>query len=335
MPEPAEQLPQPFDDRLPKVGGCLFQGFGGLLILAAIPLAFDEPGALALIPFGLVFVGAGWVVRRVFTTPPGKRRVAVEGHEVAIQTSQGLPGRRAQTVAILVDADASEAEVAAARQAWHDEQWAKRPDWAAGRIEEEGRRQAGALACGGLVWTALALGLTVVALVSEEPIMGLVAGGCGLVALGLFVGHLVQRARHKKFAPSLLLLARTPAVLGERLQAVVQTGVREEQGPHDGFRWTLECVHSWEERSGTGDSRRTTHRREVLWRFEERAEGRPSPAAPGFLGFALAVDLPADQPPATLSGSSEGITWELSAHASVPGLDYRVQFLVPVLRPGS
>jgi hypothetical protein len=74
------------------------------------------------------------------------------------------------------------------------------------------------------------------------------------------------------------------------------------------------------------------HRREVLWEEEQRGAGS-APSGSAYRAMPVRFLLPGDRPPATLDGASEGIAWELTITAAMPGVDYAATFQVPVLEP--
>jgi len=318
---------------LPRIGSYVFMGFGAAIVAVGVAIVFDDPGGFAAIAFGLVFIGAGYVCRRVFAVPPGKRLVSAEGHEAHIATWGGAQGTRSQSVLIEVDADASETEVAEARAAWLREQWAARPDWARGVVRSDDVKHGGLAWLGAALWSVFALGALGAALAWGD-IAWLVAAGSGMVALG-FVGNAVRIAlRRRKFGDSLLRLAQTPLALGGRVEGEVQTGVSRRLRIRDGFALTLACVHRWEETRGSGSDRRTHFRRDTLWQAEARHPGRTDAGSEGVV-VPVSFALPADKPAASLGAGNEGILWELTVRAALPGLDYQAVFELPVLEPGA
>lgn len=316
------------------IGSWAFRIFGAFVLVMGVIATFEDPAGIAAIVFGLVFVGVGVLVKRLFAAPEGKRAVSIAGPAVPITTSTGATGARAQGYRIFVPQEASEAEVEAARRRFLAEQWAQRADWAAGRLEHDTAQTAVWLAFGGGLWSLLAGVLWVVAALSEDAVIGFAAVGCSLVAGGLLLAAGWAWLRARKFPPSQLVLARTPALLGGRLAAEVHTGVAAAAGPEGGFKVELECVHRWEERRArAGSSSQTLYHRDVLWRTERVVAGEVGAHPPYPLTVPIDLELPGDAPSATLIPSSEGIVWVLSIHGDVPGLDYRASFELPIFAP--
>jgi hypothetical protein len=314
---------------LPRIGGYVFMGFGTLVVAMGIVTVMDDPAGFFAILFGLVFVAAGFLTRRLFAVPEGKKAVAVEGHAADIATRDGRGGTRTQSSVIHVDENATEAEVAAARAAWLRARWAERPDWAEGVIRSDDVKHGGLAVLAAGLWSVFALGALGAALIWGD-IAWLVAVGAGVVALGFIVNAARMTLRRRKFGDSRLRLERTPLALGGRLAGEVATGVPRGMRLADGFAVTLRCVHRWEETTGSGDNRRSHMRRDTLWETTARHPGATR-AGSGGVVVPVAFALPGDQPPATLGGGNEGIVWELSVSASVPGIDYAASFELPVL----
>lgn len=307
---------------LPTVVGAVFGVFGLAIVAVGIGLTVDDPAGLFVIGFGLVFVGVGYLAWRLFRTPPGMKAVAVSSLTV---------GGRSQTTLIHVDADASEAEVEAARAGWTAEQLAARPDWAAGRIAADEARGRNVMFYAAGLWAVLAVGLGAAAWFAADDFFWFAAAIAGLGAIGLAVGGIVRRRRLAKFGASHLVLAALPARLGATLEGRVESGIGPRAAPAGGFTVTLRCVHRYERTVRTGDNRRTERHRDVLWQAETQAEGRHVARHPGLV-VPVAFDVPADQPASTLGGG-DGILWELAISAAVPGLDYAATFELPVLAP--
>src|SRR5690606_34636963 len=101
----------------------------------------------------------GRLARRVFAPPEGTRAVEVTGYEAGIETEEGMRGTRRQASIIHVDANATDAEVEAAKAEWLREQWQMRPDWAAGRIISQDERGKGLVLAASVLWTAFAVAL--------------------------------------------------------------------------------------------------------------------------------------------------------------------------------
>ena len=327
----ARRIENPRGLDLAAVAGGAFMVVGGLMLAGGLVMVFDDPAGFALMAFGLPFIGAGYLARRLLATPAGKKAVTVAGAEAAIRMRDGSRGTRSQRSVIYVDADAGDAEVAAAKHAWLRERWLRRPDWVAGRIVEAGICRQKYLKWAAGLWTALALGGIGAGLYWGGDVWLFAAVAC-LIAVGLATVAVIHLMRQRKFGVSELTLKSSPALLGGCLDGEVQTGLRQGEPPRDGFRLRLRCVHHWEESRYQSDSKapRTYQHRDVVWEGEQRHPGHAGTGGPDRLGVPVEFDLPADLPATTLGGNNEGIRWELVVSAAVPGLDYVATFEVPV-----
>lgn len=320
---------------LPVVAGWAFSGVGMLMLVGGIVLAFADPGGFALIVFGLVFLGAGLLARKLFATPEGKRKVAVSAYETGIRNFDGTTGTRRQGTIIHVDEDATEEEIEAAKDAWRHEQWKKqRPDWAAGRIVAEDERSGRYLKLAAVLWSVFTAGAVGAGFV-WGGIAWYVAVFAGLVTGTLVVLVVRMVLRQRRFAASHLVLERSPARLGDRLTGEIVTGVPQGKALREGFVVQLRCIHTWEETDyeGRNDTRRRLRHRDILWETEQRTAGYAA-AERRTLSVPVDYELPSEQPPTTLGGHGEGIVWELAISAAMPGIDYRARFQVPVFEPG-
>lgn len=320
---------------LPALGGTVFMGTGGLMAAGGLAMAFDDPAGFALTGFGLVFVGAGYLARRLFAAPEGKKAIAVSGYEAPLQNYDGTRGRRRQSTIIYVDEQATPAEVDAARRAWRENAWQERPDWVSGRILGEDQRTGPMLYWGAGIWTFIAL-LAVLGATLWDGGFWLGALPASFIALVLLVAAVRLAVRRRKFADSALVMERCPAILGGCLRGEVQTGLRQRGGAQGDFTLVLSCVHRWEETDfrGTNSTRRSYRRRKTLWEARQRAAAHAyerEGQVDSYLAVPVDFDLPQDRPETTLGGSNEGIRWELAVSTKVPRVDYSATFILPVL----
>lgn len=331
----ARRLEKGDGPELPLVAGYTFMAAGGAMVVGGIVLVFDDPGGFALIAFGLVFAAAGYLGKRIFATPEGKKAVQVSAHEVGIGTMDGRHGTRRQASIIHVDEDATESEVEAAKQAWAEQQWRQRPDWVAGKIVAEGTRSGNLLRMAAGVWTVIALIVSAAAAIWGD-IIWLGALGTGGFALVLWVLVVKASLHRRKYGSSHFVLEQTPVILGQRMNGEIESGIQKSVLLKDGFHLRLQCVHRWEEsshHSPSSSQRRTQRRREILWQDEQCGPAHATARSEKFT-VPVKFSLPAEQPATTLGSSRDGITWELVVSAALPGLDYQATFELPVLAPG-
>jgi len=317
---------------LAKLAFRVFVGFGLVMVVGGIALTLSDPGGIALIAFGLVFIGAGYLARRVFTPPEGMKAVAVKEDAFTARRHDGLHSAQTQSAVIHVPEDASPEEIEAAKRKWASEQFEQRPDWTEGRVLAESERRGGLHRLAAIVWTVFALGALAAALFWGD-IAWLVLIGASVIAGGLSFLAIRDMARARKFGRSLFLMEETPARLGQPLKGNVQTSMPSGRPPKGGFRLTLSCIRRWEESTGDHSSSPTTtrFRSETVWRTT--ADSRPAVGENGRLAAPVRIDIPDDLPATTLSQRNEGVFWELEIAADAKGADYGARFVLPVLAP--
>lgn len=211
-----------------------------------------------------------------------------------------------------------------------DAPWLWRLDWATGRIEDTNRGGA----WGSWIFTALWNLISLPGVVAG--VRGATAGGnrAGLLALlfpivgvTLVIRSVRATIRYRKYGVSRLELSTRPAVIGHSLAGTIRAPVSIQ--PAEGFLATLQCVRRLTTRSGKDSSTSET----VLWQDERRARGQPSRDASGRATMIpVSIPLPPDASPTDQRNSRNEVVWRLTLSASVPGVDYRSIFEVPVFR---
>ena len=315
-----------------KVVFWAFAGFGGALVLVGIVVAFDDPAGLFACLFGAVFIGVGFLARRITSTPKGKRAVVVsgEGEQVSATTMTGAHVSRTRTVSIYADENATDEQVEQIRARWATEQWMARPDWVRGELVTEADRNRTGKGAAAIVFLVLEAVMVTLAMIYGRFwwFMTFVVG----VIAAMVVGAYLHDAWHRrKFAASMLVLNESPLRLGGEFRGELRSGVPVGARGPTGYSVTLQCVHRWERTTGTGNDRRKVLESQTLWKQEIEGEARAELGTHQCVDFAFT--LPEDQPETSLGESREGNFWELHIHLPLPGLDYRAEFLLPVLSP--
>jgi hypothetical protein len=211
-----------------------------------------------------------------------------------------------------------------------DEPWLWRQDWAAGRIEDAGRKGQYGLWAFAALWNLIAFPSAFLALQEVHRSgnrLALVALLFPAVGLGLIIAAARSTARQKRFGLSTLELATQPGVIGHGLAGTVR--VASSLLPPEGFLATLSCVNL--RTTGSGDDRSTTEA--IRWQEQQKVTGQRASGGPGS-GVVTAVPvhfrLPSDIHPTDDTNYSDRIEWRLELAAAVPGVDYSATFEVPV-----
>ena len=330
-PAPDEPRPRPLDLAsldLPRLGGCVFIGFGAMIMLIGLSLLLDGDFAGGLITalFGAVFCGVGYGASRAFRTPPGMKRVLVDETTQRLDGPLGTTGQRTSRTYRYVADDVPDAEIAARQQQWAEQPWTQRADWSRGVVVDEGPASVRLLIIFAIIWNVMAWGFTLIFFADGE------SGGPWFVLIfplvGLTVAVWAARLwlRKRKFGASMLRLARVPVPPGERLRGTVEAGLPWRDAPAEGFHVRLRHV----QRSSYRDSDGDRHvREETLWETETTVPGQRA-ASPQHTAVPIDVPLPPDARPTEMSPADDRRLWRLHVTASVPGIDYAAQFEVPV-----
>ncbi len=316
--------------QLVNVAGWIFISAGGLMVLGGLVLAIDDPAGFFLVLFGLVFGGAGYGVKKLFSTPAGKKAVVLSAQTVAT-------GAREATSATIayVDEDATAAEVDQIRRDHLRGEWAAQEDWAAGLVQERSQRMRGMLKAAVVAfWLFAAVAGGAAALWGDIAWLVLIgaAGMAIMLTVALVRGWLLRR----KFGESVCELAVTPVAPGEWLRGRVHTGVPQTMRPKDDFQVHVRCINVYETtrtRPGDPSDRRTELHSDVLWETERREAGTGSSRNLVALAVPVELELPASIPPGMLGRTGTGVHWELEVRARLTGLDYLATFRLPVLPP--
>ena len=152
-----------------------------------------------------------------------------------------------------------------------------------------------------------------------DPRAIFIGGGALAAGVPCLIKALVETFRRKKFGASTLKLTSFPATSDGILVGVIQTRC-PSLPPADGYRLSLKCIAC--DSDGGKDSAI------VLW--EKRVVVVDSVFDRDTFRVAIPVDfrIPADYLPKGFY-DSRGTFWRLEVFAKVPGLKYRVSFLVP------
>lgn len=315
-------------DLIVRIGGCVFILVGLGIMYGGVALWDSEPNAWVMFPFGGAFAVMGIVIQRVFITPKGKKRVVVSA-------SSHSSGRRSHSsvTSILVDENADESEIEAAKDRWAADRISHRDDWIAGRIKSDFDSDPGPKWKMASVTGILAIGLAVAGFVWEDV---MIAFAWILAAITAFVGYLAWWAgRHRqKYGESWLVPEALPLCLGARFDGMVETGISPDAMIPEAAVQTLSCTRTWEERYRDSDGKSQTRTRsERLWE-DERRRDPVRRGDPSIVSIPVSFEVP-EGLPASTPGARTGITWRLKLRIDFKGLDYQSSFELPVFQEGS
>jgi len=217
-----------------------------------------------------------------------------------------------------------------ASQAEHpSEPWRWNPEWAQGVIRAGSKGQMVGMLVFTVLWNAISMPLLFI-LPREISEKGNRAGWIGflfpLVGVGLIVGTIRSVIRWVRFGKSTFQMAAVPGVIGGRVAGIV-TLPRGVQ-PANGFVVTLNCLETVT--TGSGKNRSTKER--TLWQDSHIMRAEPMRTDPMLQALPVLFAVPYELPSATPDAADGKVTWRLEVTADIPGIDYLVQFEIPVFK---
>ena len=205
-----------------------------------------------------------------------------------------------------------------------DEPWLQNEDWNEGRISSSTKATFVTAAVFAGVWNLISMPVVVFAheqIFDPDNPIALVALLFPLVGIGLIVWATRSLIRWRKFGESTFEMRTIPGVIGGPLEGTIRTSVNVR--PEAGFDVMLSSIHRY--RSGSGKNR-STHEK-VLWQKSYRVALDRSGA-----GIPIAFQVPYESEPTDDTDADNQHIWKLEVKAEVLGVDYHVEFEVPVFR---
>lgn len=208
--------------------------------------------------------------------------------------------------------------------------WLWRDDWAAGEVRAGSRKEMALALAVALFWNAISLPLVILMMSDVSTRRNPVAWIFLLfpaVGAGLAAWAVRATLRALRFGKTVFEMAEIPGVLGGRLAGVIRVPVHLQAA--DGFRLRLVCTRTVT--TGSGKHRHTSERE--LWGAEQRLARELLAHDPAHSALPVLFAVPFDQPPSSPPGTAgEHVRWKLRAEARVPGIDFAVEFEVPVFK---
>ena len=207
--------------------------------------------------------------------------------------------------------------------------WLRRPDWAAGRIEDSSKRNM--VGVWAIALLALLMSSPLVYHLHEEilekenypALAGLVFPVLGI---GLLIWAVRLTIRWLRFGKSVLELSSVPGVIGGSVAGTIHTSLKREGV--GGVRVSLRSIH----RSVRRKHRKRDVSEKIVW--EEHLGISKEQLSVGPMGAAVpfSFHVPFECQETTDEDSDNRILWILTVTASVPGVDYQAEFELPVFR---
>ena len=313
-----------------QVGFFAFGGFGAVIALIGVIVSFSDPAGIFAIIFGAVFIGAAFLIRKVFTAPEGMKAVAINDNTRVVKTIRGGTATIRHATYLHVPKDATQADVDAMIEEKQRKAIEQRVDWMAGEVMADSVRHRFGLRLGVAIF-ALITGVLVWAGYAFDEFFYVMAVLCGIVTAILIVAAIMDAIHHRKFGDSAFIMDQIPPTLGSTLTGLLRTGIAAESATELPVTLTLRCQHQREERAGSGDDGRQSTVTDTLWEESITVPAQPREDDPTKLCVPAVFEVPDDQPASSLTPGKTGYFWRLKAHASMPGLDYRSEFTLPVV----
>ncbi len=210
-----------------------------------------------------------------------------------------------------------------------------RDDWRSGRIAAESTRIKQRYGSRLQWWVKFGLSLTVITsipvLIFRDPDLLLLPVGMfvflvGCPAFVYFLRKFSSYRQHRKYGNSHFVFD-PPAEVGRRLEGTIEASIPMSGHPADGFEVTVACLSH---RIKTDSDGKRVRRTSTQWEATQTVDGVSNPSGNG-LTIPIFVDLPSDQSSSSVR-DGEGIDWQVTVHAKMPGLSYHADFLIPVAK---
>ncbi len=213
------------------------------------------------------------------------------------------------------------------------EPWMADHPWNPAESRDESPRKARRALATSFVFLAIggATSAAVIFTKDVETSAWIIAGVLDILAISILLYAGVLFGRLSKFGIARLRFAQFPFFSGERLDAGLSCARLAEVAPL--LRLTLRCVQESIVVRGHGKHRRRVVIRDQVWAETAGIDPRALSLAAGG-EVPVYFPLPPSAIPTDFSTHAP-CYWEIEANASLPGLDFKALFLVPVYaRPG-
>jgi hypothetical protein len=226
---------------------------------------------------------------------------------------------------LVAEADAEEAR----RAQFPDQPWKWKKEWQVPYLESDTGSSAAGLWIFATFWNAISAPGVWFLFHDPHPQKGMYFILIfPLVGLGLLWGAVYQTIKWRKFGRTRFVPSSLPGVIGGYLGGVIEVPARVS--PEANATLALKCVRRVT--TGSGKQRHTSET--VLWEHEEQIARDKWITGAGGTRIPVLFFIPAGNPPTDDSDSRNEVGWRLAARAAVPGVDFAVQFKVPVYVTG-
>ncbi len=209
-----------------------------------------------------------------------------------------------------------------------DEPWMWREDWAQGRVHSKTKFNMISAWGFAALWNLVSAPVLVFvhpAQIQHEPKL-LIALIFPLAGMGLLIRAIRETLRWFEFGDTTFEMTTLPCVMGRDLRGTIVT--RFPHIPDHGIQLKLSCVN----RFVTGSGKQQSTSEKILWRDERTISAAELCPGPSGVSIPVSFHVSLGNPQTDTTNPRNEILWLLEADASVPGVDYRETFELPVFK---
>lgn len=218
----------------------------------------------------------------------------------------------------------------ARKAATPDEPWRWREEWEDGRVTSRARQGVLVFAVFTIFWNAISWLVSGAVLMEafakggledKKVLLVLLFPAIGLIMLAVLVYQLL---RWWRYGTSVFRMMPFPGAVGGRVSGVLS--VRLPTVPQEGIQLQLAC----QKRTVSGTSKHRTVTTQNRWEKTKTIVRATRGEVAGTIDVPVFFRLPDQLPETSLDSGRTTYRWILTASASVPGVDYKSTFEVPV-----
>ncbi len=216
------------------------------------------------------------------------------------------------------------------QQLFPDEPWNWKDEWQSNRFKATTGAGFKVLLGFAILWNLIAIPSSVGAMIQFFETLEyklLIVLLFPLVGIGLLIASYVAFVRHKRYGTSELVLQQTPIAIGGINRGTIE--VPNDKGNDRSFGKPLEAVITLtcQRKITTGSGKNRSTKTTIIWQDDRRV--RSSIKGHNTSSYAFEFNVPEDLPQSDESNQSNRVEWVLKIEREQPGIDLKLQFIVP------